>query len=223
MLLAPRGGQLIGPLLELNPGGLELLLVRGDLIAGGAHRIDRHLHLVAQVAYAGDDVVVLVLKGPHVLGARQQVVETVGLQQDGDEVRLVGLVDRDQPLLENLDRSAKPGLQMSELSPRRLELRLLLLKLRGDERLLVAQLRDRGGEPSELGRLMTDLGCQHAGVSLGVRKLALRFAELLLELLPDALPTASAQPHASSAPQSANVGRFDRVSSCKVERSRGPN
>ena len=109
-------------------------LARRDLVAGRADRVDGDLHLVAQAAHPGDDVVVLVLQRLQVLGPRQQVVEPVGLEQDGDQVRLVRLVDRDEPLLEDLDRQAETLLQVVEPRLRLLELGLLLGELRGDRR-----------------------------------------------------------------------------------------
>src|SRR4029450_7586932 len=85
VLLAPRRGELLGPLAQRKPGRLELLLPRCDLVAGGTDRVDGELHLVAEAPDPGDDVVVLILKGPHVRGAGEQVIEAVGLEKHRDQ------------------------------------------------------------------------------------------------------------------------------------------
>jgi hypothetical protein len=64
------------------------VLAGGDLVAGSPDRVDGDLHFVPKLADAGDDVVVLVLKGLEVLRPRQQVIESVGLQQHRDQVGL---------------------------------------------------------------------------------------------------------------------------------------
>ena len=66
----------------------------------------------------------------------------MGLEEHGDQVGLVRLVDRDEPLLEDLDRLTEPLLQMVEPRLRLFELCLLLSELRRDRRLLLPEIGD---------------------------------------------------------------------------------
>ena len=54
---------------------------------------------------------VLLLDSLQVLVALEQVVEAVGLEDHGEHVGLVGLVDRDQPLAQHLERAAQVRLR----------------------------------------------------------------------------------------------------------------
>ena len=175
--------ELRGAPIELHPRRRELLLARGDLVARRPDGVDGDLHLVPQLADAGDDVVVLVLERPHVLGPRHEVVEAVRLEQHRDQVRLVRLVDRDQALLEDLDRLAQALLQHVEPGLGLIELRLLLSQLRGHRGLAVTQDRDLRGEQIELRGLVADPRREDAGVRSCVRKLVLCDVELLLKAL----------------------------------------
>jgi hypothetical protein len=167
-----------------NSGGVELLLAGRDLVPRRPHPVHGHLHLVAQAANAGDDVVVLILEGPLVLRPRDQVVEAFGLEENGDQVGLVGLVDGDEAFLQDLDRLAQALLQIREPRLRLRELRLLQGKSLAHGGRLVTQLGHLSGQPVDLGGLVADPGGEHAGVLLDVRELRLLRVQLLLEVLP---------------------------------------
>jgi hypothetical protein len=184
VLLLPCLSQLGGAPLELHPRRRELLLARGDLVARRPDGVDGDLHLVPQLADAADDVVVLALERPHVLGPRHEVVEAVRLEQHRDQVRLIRLVDRDQALLEDPDRLAEALLQHVEPGLGPIELRLLLSQLRSRRGLPITQDRDLRGEPNELRGLVADPRREDAGVSPRMRELVLCDVELLLEALP---------------------------------------
>ena len=135
VLLATGGCELLRPLPQRQPGRLELLLSRRDLVAGRAHGVDGDLHLVAESRAPWRRCRCPGSEASRMYWVRAtQVVEAVGLEEHGDQVGLVRLVDRDEPLLEDLDRLTEPLLQMIEPRLRLFELCLLLRELRRDRR-----------------------------------------------------------------------------------------
>ena len=108
LAVGARRLQLRLALLERDAGALELALLGGDLVADVGDPLDGRLRLVAEVADAGDDARVLVLDPLQVLVSLQDVVEAVGLEHDRERVGLAGLVDRDEPLAQHLDRVLEP-------------------------------------------------------------------------------------------------------------------
>ena len=198
VLLAPGRGELARSAAAASPGRLELLLAGRDLVAGRADGVDGHLHLVAELAHPGDDVVVLVLQRPQVLGAGQQVVEAVRLKQDGDQVRLVRLVDRDQPLLEDLDRPRRRCFRCIEPGLRLIQLGLLLRELGGDRGLLVPEVGDLAGQRWSWADSWLILVVRTPACACACESLFWVALSFCWRLWPEALPTANAQAQASS-------------------------
>jgi hypothetical protein len=58
----------------------------------------------------------------QVVGAGGEIVEAVGVEQDGDRVGCVALVDRDQALVELLDGGGVFGAKLIESALGRIEL-----------------------------------------------------------------------------------------------------
>ena len=150
----------------------------------------------------------------EVLGARQQVVEAVRLQEHRDQVRLAGLVDRDEPLLEDLDRLVEALLRGS-IEPGLRRVRARPASAASSAATAASLLRSAATcevRSLELGRLMADPGGEHAGVRPRVGELVLRRVELLLEALAGgAAAPGCAQAQTTSAPQSASISRLDPV------------
>ena len=96
-------------------------------------------------ADAVDDPLVLLGHALHELGPLQQVGEAVGLEDHGDDVRLVGLVALDEPVAERGARLGEPRAQADEA-----DALLAQLVLQPGE--LVALARQVGLDP-DLARL----------------------------------------------------------------------
>jgi hypothetical protein len=82
---------------------LELGLLGGDLVARGADPQNDVLGLVAQRTHAVDDVGVLLLDPLQVLEALHQVRESLRLEQHGQHVGSVCLVDLDEAVAEHVE------------------------------------------------------------------------------------------------------------------------
>ena len=93
--------------LELHPRPLELCLLGGDLVASVADLADEVFGLVAKTADAVNDACVLVLDPVEVVVAADEVVEAVGVEDDRERIGLVGLVDLDEPLGEDVQGAAE--------------------------------------------------------------------------------------------------------------------
>ena len=169
--------------LELDPGALELGLLRRDLVACGLDPRDRLAGLVAQAAHPADDRGVLILDPLQVLVAGDQVVEAVGLEHHGERVGLAGAVDLDEPVAQDVERAP-------ELSPQALEVlrfssrsrRCTSIELGLDDRLAVAKHRDLARKLVHLVAVALELGGEHPLLLLGV-ELAFLGVELGLQVL----------------------------------------
>ena len=133
------------------------------------------LRLVAQPAHAVGDLAVLVRDPLEELGALEQVAEAVGLQDHGDDVGRVGLVDLDEPVGQHVARGGELATEPLEAVARLLEPVADLEQLR----LLAVQVRLHAREPALRGR---DLALH--GVDAGAEALDRRAEYALLRLVP---------------------------------------
>lgn len=182
-LLGPSRGERGASPLELRAGPLELLLALRDLVAGRPDGLDGAPHLVAQLAHPVDDRGILTLEPLQVLGALEHVIEAVGLEHDGEQVRLARLVDRDEPVFEDLDRALEAAAQLDQPGAGALELGLLRRELAGQRGLLVAELGHLPLEGCDALRGCGDLGGEHALLALDRRELVLGALQPLLQRL----------------------------------------
>ena len=105
--LARDARDLVAPRLDRG-GDLRLALLELVEALGGARRLG------ARGADAVDDARVLVGDALHELGALEQVGEAVGLEHDGHDVGLVGLVELDETAGERDPRLGEPRAQPRE-------------------------------------------------------------------------------------------------------------
>ena len=118
---------------------------------------DGALDLVAQVAHPADDRFVDAVDAVEVLGAIDEFVVAVGVDDHAEHVRGAGLIDRDEALAQRDQRplQVRPHhrqvlLGDVELGHRPIEFRLLGVEPDPDRGLLVAQRRDLAGQPVDL-------------------------------------------------------------------------
>ncbi|UJA21503.1 hypothetical protein HJD18_15640 [Thermoleophilia bacterium SCSIO 60948] len=181
--MSARRVQLGLLLLEARAGLLELGLAGGDLVAGRADPLDRLGGLATQVVDAREDRIVLVGDLLQVVVALHHVVEAVGLEDHGDRVRLIGLVDLDEALSKRLAGDGEALLEPLEAGLLGLELGPYLGEAISDDGLLVAELGDPRGEGVDLGRVLLDLRGQYAGFIALLPELGLLRIELGLQVL----------------------------------------
>ena len=164
--------------LELLAGADELGLLGGDRVAGRADALDGRGGVVAKLADAADDVGVAVLDPLQVLVAAEGVVDAVGLEDDRDRARIVGLVDVDEPVLEGLDGPVEALAEDPQVVLLGVELGLGLVELLLDGGLAGPQGRDLAGELVDLVVVAGDLGRQDALLLLRLIELGLLGVEL---------------------------------------------
>ena len=141
-------------------------------------------------ADAVDDPGVLLGDALHELRPLKQIGEPVGLQDDGHEVGLVGLVEVDEPLGQRDPRLGQtrpqaddPGALGAKVGLDRRELRAPAAELALDRRLARAQLRDVALQHADPARIALDRRRQDAlTVLLGLDRPAL-LLDLALQLL----------------------------------------
>ncbi len=167
--------------LELLAGPGELGPARGDGVAGGPDPGDGLPGVISKVADAVDDLGVLRLDRLEVLEAAERVVEPVGVEDDGDRARVVGLVDGDEALLQRLHRAGQALAQDLQLGGRLLELSFGLVELGLHRRLAVAQCGDLADQLVDLIVVALDLGAEDALLLLHLAERGLLLVELLLQ------------------------------------------
>jgi hypothetical protein len=146
-----RASLLVADARELHAPRDELLLDvddllvalrddRGDLALAVFEPVEPPLgrnRFLLRGPHAVDDARVLLGHPLHELGALEQVGEPVGVEDHGHDVRLVGLVELDEPLAQRGARLGQPGAQLDEPD---------------------ALLAQQGLEPVELGALALQVG-----------------------------------------------------------------
>ena len=206
-------GDLVAPVLD-DRGDLALTgLGPVELLLGGGG-------LGARAADPVDDPRVLLGDALHELRALEQVGEAVGLEDHGDEVGLVGLVEMDEPLGQGDARLGQPRSQAHD--PPALaakvgldggQLRAPAAELTLDRRLPVAQRGDVVLQHVDAARVALDRARQDAfTLLLGPDRLTL-LLDLLLQLLPvgrDGNDQPQHEGHRRDGDDEANVRHPDR-------------
>ena len=184
--------QLVLLRLDCLAGGGEVLLFGGDLVAGTLDRVlgllqaqvDRFL-LVAEAADPVDDVLVAVLDLREVLGALEQVPVVLRGHHEFGEVGVTRKVDRDEALLQDLDRAMEPRgedvqflVGLVDFGLGRVEFFLLGLEADLGVTLLGAEGGDLGLVGVDLAAEARDLVGEHAFLLIGLVDLPLGLFEL---------------------------------------------
>ncbi len=179
--LGAEGVELLGAGLRVGADGGDLVAGRGDskvelvdALPGFLDRGELLGDLVAEGAHPADQRRVGLLDSAQVLGAGLEVVEAVGLEQDGGRVGHVAPVDVDEAVGEGVQGSAKLVAGGGELvaSDRHLlgQLRLALLALRehgGELRLALGGVDRPLLGHGELRRRRVDLPAERLRLILG--------------------------------------------------------
>ena len=168
-LVCPRRGELVARGDELALGGGDLVALRQDPLGGELLLLlelgeldGLVVGLVAQVAHPVGDLAVLLGDALEELGPLEQVAEPVRLEDDGQGVRAVRLVDLDEPGGQHAAGGVELAAQPLEPVARLLELvahRLEQLGLLAVEARLGALEAALGGEISPWSASMRLLNC----------------------------------------------------------------
>ena len=191
--------------LALGAGGGRFALLDGDRVArfldlapDPGHPFHRGLGLVAQRLDPAGDGVVVVLDLAQVVGAGVDFRPAGRFEDDVDDVRLAGLIDRDQPFAQHLERPAQtrpdhrqPLLVGLELGAGPLEFGLLVGEFGFERGLALAQDGDFAEHRVDRRVLLGDRRAQRVFALADLVELALGRVELFLQGLGGGGPAGS--------------------------------
>ncbi len=197
--------QFVEPFPGAGAGGGRFALLDGDRVArfldlapDPGHPFHRGLGLVAQRLDPAGDGVVVVLDLAQVVGAGVDFRPAGRFEDDVDDVGLAGLIDRDQPFAQHLERPAQtrpddrqPLLVGLELGAGPLEFGLLVGEFGFERGLALAQDGDFAEHRVDRRVLLGDRRAQRVFALADLVELALGRVELFLQGLGGGGPAGS--------------------------------